>query len=120
MPLSRQPSVKTVTRRTLLRGLLLRGLLIGSAIAAAAAPRRSFAQAAPHVDVKDSAAVAVGYIENVNQIDLKKHPDYTKGSECENCLLLQGTAGENYRPCSLFAGKLVSVSGWCNKWSPEI
>jgi hypothetical protein len=113
--MSRHPSVKTVTRRT-----LLRGLLIGSAIAAAAAPRRSFAQAAPHVEVKDSAAVAVGYIENVNQIDLKKHPDYIKGSECENCLLLQGTAGENYRPCSLFAGKLVSVSGWCSKWSPEI
>lgn len=115
MPLSRHPVGKAVTRRT-----LLRSLLVGSAIAAAVAPRRSFAQAAPHVDVKDPAAVAVGYIENANQIDLKKHPDYIKGSECENCLLLQGTAGENYRPCTLFAGKLVSVSGWCDKWSPEI
>jgi hypothetical protein len=116
MPMSRNhPSVKTVTRRTLVRGLLL-----GAAITAVAAPRRLSAQAAPHLDVKDPAAVAVGYVENVNQIDLKKYPNYAKGSTCENCVLLQGAAGANYRPCSLFVGKLVSVSGWCSGWSPEI
>lgn len=115
MPMSRHPLVKTVSRR-----MLVKDLLMGSAIAMVAAPHRSLAQGAPHVDVKDPAAVAVGYVENVNQIDLKKYPGYVKGSECENCLLLQGTAGENYRPCSLFAGKLVSVSGWCSKWSSEI
>lgn len=113
--MSRNPRTKTVSRRTLIRGLLFVG-----AITAMAAPRRSFAQAPPQVDVKDAAAVAVGYVENVSQIALKKYPGYVKGSTCENCALLQGVAGGNYRPCSLFAGKLVSVSGWCSGWSPEI
>ena len=113
--MSRKPGVKTVTRRTLIRTLLVSG-----AITAMAAPRRSLAQAAPRVDVKDPAALAVGYVENVSRIDLKKYPNYTKDSTCENCALLQGSAGENYRPCSLFAGKLVSISGWCSEWSPEI
>ena len=113
--MSRNPKAKTVTRRALIRGLLIAG-----ATTAMAAPRRSFAQSAPHVDVKDPAALAVGYVENISQLDLKKYPGYLKGSTCENCTLLQGSAGENYRPCSLFAGKLVSVSGWCSGWSPEI
>ena len=115
MPMKRNPKAKTVTRRT-----LLGALLVGGTITAMAAPRRSFAQAAAHVDVKDPAALAVGYVENTSQIDLKKYPGYVKGSTCENCSLLQGSAGQNYRPCSLFAGKLVSVSGWCSGWSPEI
>jgi High potential iron-sulfur protein len=113
--MSRNPKIDTVTRRT-----LVRALLIGGAISAVSVPRRSFAQAAPHLDVKDPAAVAVGYVENVNQIDLKKYPGYVKGSTCENCSLLQGTAGANYRPCSLFANKLVAVGGWCSGWSAEI
>jgi hypothetical protein len=75
---------------------------------------------APHLDVKDPAAVAVGYVENAGQIDLKKYPAYTKGSTCENCLLLEGGAGARYRPCSLFPGKAVSVDGWCSGWSAEI
>ncbi len=113
--MSRNPTAKTFSRRA-----LIRGLLVGSAITSMAAPRRSFAQSAPRVDVKDPTALAVGYVENISQLDLKKYPGYLKGSTCENCALLQGSAGENYRPCSLFAGKLVSVSGWCSGWSPEI
>jgi hypothetical protein len=49
-----------------------------------------------------------------------KDPAYVQGSNCENCLQLQGSAGDNYRPCGIFPGKLVSVSGWCTAWTPEI
>jgi hypothetical protein len=72
------------------------------------------------LDIKDPAAVALGYVESASQVDIKKYPGYVKESNCENCLQLQGAAGNNYRPCSLFPGKLVSVSGWCKSWTPEI
>lgn len=113
--MSRRPKLKTFTRRK-----LISTLLCGGAITTLALPRRSFSQAARRVDVNDPAALAVKYVENVNQMDLKKFPDYIKDSTCENCALLQGSAGQNYRPCSLFEGKLVSISGWCSGWAPEI
>ena len=72
------------------------------------------------LDVKDPAAVAQRYVENVSQVDPKKTPDFVPGSSCENCLQLQGTAGESYRPCSLFPGKLVAVKGWCKSWTAEM
>jgi High potential iron-sulfur protein len=104
-----------VTRRAVVKNLSM------AAVASALLPARQ-PQAAepPHLDVKDPAAVKLGYVENSSQIDLKKYPAYVKGSNCENCLLLQGTGGAHYRPCTLFPGKLVSVSGWCSGWSAEI
>jgi hypothetical protein len=75
---------------------------------------------ANRLDVKDPAAIAQGYVENASQVDVKKFPQFVQGTNCENCLLLQGSAGNNYRPCSLFPGKLVSVSGWCKGWTPEM
>jgi hypothetical protein len=53
-------------------------------------------------------------------VDVKKYPSYVKDSNCENCLQLQGTAGDTYRPCAAFKGKLVSVSGWCSAWTAEM
>jgi hypothetical protein len=82
--------------------------------------RPTFGAASPRLDVKDPAAMALGYVENVTQVDRKKYPEFAPGSNCENCLQLQGTAGNNYRPCGLFPGKLVSVSGWCKSWTPEM
>jgi hypothetical protein len=82
--------------------------------------RQSQAAEPPHLDLKDPAAIAVGYVEKVSQIDLKKYPSYVKGSTCENCLLLQGSTGAHYRPCNLFPGKLVSVGGWCSSWAAEL
>ncbi len=72
------------------------------------------------LDEKDPAAVALAYVANAAGIDAKKHPEFVAGSTCENCLQLQGSACDNYRPCSLFPGKLVSVSGWCKGWTPEM
>jgi hypothetical protein len=81
---------------------------------------RPVAAEAARLDVKDPAAAALGYVENASQVDAKKFPEYVQGSNCENCLQLQGTSGNNYRPCTLFPGKLVSVSGWCKSWTAEM
>jgi hypothetical protein len=98
----------------------MRTIALAAAASAALPSRRSQAAEPPHLDVKDPAAIAVGYVEKVGQIDLKKYPGYVKGSTCENCLLLQGSTGAHYRPCNLFPGKLVSVGGWCSSWAAEI
>jgi hypothetical protein len=105
-----------LTRRAMIRQL---GLAAGCAAAALPA-MRTRADSAGRLDVNDPAAKALGYVEHVADVDVKKYPGYTKGSNCENCLQLQGSAGNNYRPCSVFPGKLVSVSGWCSAWTPEI
>lgn len=104
-----------VTRREMVKNL---GLAAGIS---AALPWRQTQGAEPaELDVKDPAAIALGYVESAAQVDAKKYPEYAQGSSCENCLQLQGSAGNNYRPCSLFPGKLVSVSGWCKGWTPEM
>lgn len=104
-PVSRRVLVKTLSL-----GIAAAGL--GSAQAHGAEPQK--------LDVKDPAAVALGYVENAPQVDVKKYPAFVKGSSCENCLQLQGKAGSDYRPCTLFPGKLVAVSGWCSGWAAEM
>ena len=108
---------RAVTRRAVVKTL---GLAAG--ISAALPWRQTQAQAAEpkRLDIKDPAAIAQGYVVNVSQVDPKKYPQYAQGQSCENCLQLQGTAGNTYRPCSLFPGKLVSVSGWCKGWAAEM
>jgi hypothetical protein len=105
----------SVTRRALVRNLAL-----GAGIAAILPSRPSSAAEPQRLDVKDPAAVALGYVENAAQLDVKKYPSYVKGSTCENCLLLQGSGGAAYRPCNLFPGKVVAVAGWCSGWTAEI
>jgi hypothetical protein len=103
-----------LTRRSLVTTL-------AAGAAAVALPVRPARSAElPHLDVHDPAAVAVGYIENAADVDPKKFPRYVAGSNCDNCLQLQGKPGNNYRPCTLFPGKLVAVSGWCSGWTAEI
>lgn len=99
---------------------VVRNLGAAAALSAGLPCSRAPAADAPRLDVKDPAAVALGYVENAAGVDARKFPEYSPGSNCGNCLQLQGTAGANYRPCSLFPGKLVSVSGWCKGWTPEM
>jgi High potential iron-sulfur protein len=114
--MSRSTPIGTAfTRRSLMKKLAM-----AAAVTAVLPPRRSRAAEPPRLDAKDPAAVAVGYVEDARQIDAKKYPAYIKGSNCENCLLLQGSTGSHYRPCSLFPGKAVSISGWCSGWTAEM
>ena len=106
--------------RTVRRNLL-KGLALGAAGAAIGARGARAAEAAQSkVDVHDPQAVALGYVENVSQVDTKKYPQYVPGSNCDNCLQLQGKPGNNYRPCTLFSGRLVAVAGWCSGWAAEM
>jgi hypothetical protein len=113
-----------VSRREALRGLAIAAgvaaLPCRQTLCAAAPGNQAPGAAAPHLDVKDPAAVAVGYVESAAQVDPKKYPTYSQGSDCENCLQLQGAAGLGYRPCGLFPGKLVAAAGWCSAWEAEI
>jgi len=102
------------SRRTLLKGLAL------GAAGAAVGVRGSRSAEVAKVDVHDPQAVALGYVENASQVDAKKYPQYVSGSNCDNCLQLQGKPGNNYRPCTLFSGKLVAVAGWCSGWTAEM
>lgn len=112
--MSRPVNDAAVTRRALVKNLAL-------AAACAALPFRASRAAEPQrLDIKDPAAVALGYVDNAEQVDAKKYPAYVKGSTCENCLLLQGSDGAGYRPCNLFPGKVVSAAGWCSGWTAEI
>lgn len=109
------------SRRTLVRHLALAAgaaavLPTARSGAAAAAP----APAPAPLDLKDPAAVAMGYVSDTAQIDPNKDPTYVSGNSCSNCLQLQGKVGDAYRPCTLFPGKLVNVNGWCKGWTPEI
>jgi len=102
------------------RRKVIKNLSVAAGLSAAFSWRPTFGAQVPRLDVKDPAAMALGYVENVAHLDAKKYPEFTQGSSCENCMQLQGSAGNNYRPCGLFPGKLVSVSGWCKGWTPEM
>ena len=105
----------SVSRRELVKTMTFAAV----AVTAAAGSRTRGAEAVK-LDVNDPAAVALDYVEDAGRVDLKKHPGYVKGSNCDNCLQLQGTPGNSYRPCSLFQGKLVAVGGWCSGWTAEM
>jgi len=105
---------RAVSRRALLKTLSLGAAALGFA------GRQTRGAEPQKLDVKDPAAVALGYVESAARVDVKKYPAFVTGSNCENCLQLQGKAGSNYRPCTLFPGKLVAISGWCSGWTPEM
>ena len=70
----------------------------------------------PHLSPDDPTAKALGYHEQAKTVDAKKYPTYAAGQMCSTCLQLQGTAGEPYRPCNIFAGRTVNANGWCQVW----
>ncbi|CAI8760296.1 high-potential iron-sulfur protein [Methylocaldum szegediense] len=64
----------------------------------------------------DPMAKSLHYVEDASKA--KRPPrEGTPGEQqfCHNCKFLQAGEGE-WRPCSIFGGKLVSVNGWCSSW----
>src|ERR1700731_2773467 len=105
---------------SLTRREIIQGLSLAAGVPAALLWRDSRGAEPQRLDEKDPAAVALGYVENAARVDVKKYPGFVKGSTCENCLQLQGSAGGNYRPCSLFPGKLVAVGGGGKSGTPGV
>jgi hypothetical protein len=94
-------------RRVLLQRLAL-GLSLGSLLLEA---RKTPAAAASLISEQDPAAKEVQYVE-----DAKRAKAAGSGADCSNCSLY-GAAAADRGSCSLFPGKLVKATGWCNKWS---
>lgn len=106
---------ESFSRREALKGF---ALLVGAGVTLRMHESQGAEPAAPpvHLSASDPAAVALGYHENAKQVDAKAFPTYQPGQSCLTCLQLQGKAGDAWRPCALFPGKLVAADGWCKVW----
>jgi len=91
------------------RTFLLTSLGAASSLALA---RQGLAQAAK-LDENDPAAKALGYTHDATTVDKAKYAKYAAGEHCGNCQFYQGGTAD-WGPCPLFAGKEVSIHGWCN------
>lgn len=109
---------EAISRRRLLLGLA--ATCAWRAAAAGEPGAAAGAASAKRLDPRDPAALALGYVADATRVNPAREPGYAPGHRCENCLQLQGRAGETYRPCGAFGGQLVSVSGWCRAWTPEM
>jgi hypothetical protein len=69
------------------------------------------------MDENESLAKAMGY--DAKKVDANSIPQFKAGSTCSNCMQLKGQDGDEWRPCALFAGKLVNAHGWCKVWQPK-
>jgi hypothetical protein len=109
------PMNEPVSRRDALRNF---ALLFGAAVALQ--PGES-ARAAdlPHLAASDASATALGYHEDAKTVDVKAFTNYQPGQLCSNCVQLQGTDGQPWRPCNIFPGKLVSANGWCRVYTKK-
>jgi hypothetical protein len=99
---------ESMTRREALAALAT----AAGTLAAAGAARAADAPK-PHLAVNDPTAVALSYFEDGSKVDPKKFPTYKPEQRCNNCLQLTGNAGDPWRACNLFPGKLVNANGWC-------
>jgi hypothetical protein len=92
-----------ITRRALVKGGLLASVLVPVA-GLCVSTDASAASAA--LDPSDPAAKALGYVTQSSKPDQK----------CGICNQFQGKAGDARGPCTIFAGKTVVSTGWCQSW----
>ncbi len=98
------------------RDALKQLLLVCGAAGALQLNRSAQAAELPHLVPSDPTAQALKYHEDAKTVDAKLFPTYQPGQMCSNCLQLQGNPAEAWRPCNIFAGKLVNANGWCTVW----
>jgi hypothetical protein len=93
----------------------------GAALLDVAVNTASAQAALPKLDLNDPSAKALIYVEDASKVD-RKNPlaaRFTPDQNCANCSQIQGKAGDAYRPCAIFPGKLVSSKGWCSVWAKK-
>ena len=74
------------------------------------------AKALPKLPLDNPQAKALAYTENAATV---KHAAYKAGSDCANCMLYKGAAGQAYGPCTLFPQHSVAAKGWCSAWAKK-
>ena len=77
------------------------------------------AQDLPHITEDDPLAVGLKYTHDASAVDPATRTQPAAEQSCMNCVQLQGTEGDEWRPCAIFAGKLVNANGWCSVWVPK-
>lgn len=69
-------------------------------------------QEMPKLEEDDPVAKGLNYHHDASAVkDAKRQED----AFCHNCRFIQSEEGE-WRPCSVFPGKLVAAEGWCSAW----
>ncbi|MGA9341784.1 MAG: high-potential iron-sulfur protein [Rhodanobacteraceae bacterium] len=86
---------------------------IAAPFAAVVLPRLARSADLPHIQESDPTAAALGYKDDVSQVDKAKYPQYKPGQQCGNCRFFEGKPGDVWGPCQLFPGKATNVKGWC-------
>ncbi len=70
----------------------------------------------PKLEESNPTAMALGYKHDTAEVDPAKYPNHKAEQRCDNCNLIQGPDGEEWRPCAIFPGALVASAGWCAAW----
>lgn len=92
------------------------GIGAAAAVGAAGLPAELRAQELPRLDESDPTARALNYAHDATTVDAAKR---FEGRFCNNCVLYQGAADDDWAACSIFPGKLVAGKGWCSAWAPK-
>jgi hypothetical protein len=107
-----------VTRRAVVKG----GLLLSAIVPALGLIGNTGAATAdlPPLNPKDPAAVTLGFVDDVSEVDAAANPTYAPGQKCANCEQFQGKPIDARGGCVLFPGKSVPGSGWCKVWRKKL
>ena len=110
-------------KETLLSKIARRKFIQLSAVAAAGyfiQPGREVqAGDLPQLSVDDPMAQAMKYTHDASTVDPATRNNPAAEQNCANCALVQGSDGEEWRPCQIFPGKAVAAAGWCSVWAPK-
>ncbi len=104
------------TRREFLKVAAIGAAALPAGAAAMRTASAAVPDGLPRLEESDPAAVALGYVHDVADVDTARFPRYEEGQLCSNCRLISGPAEDDWRPCSIFPGKLVANEGWCSAW----
>ncbi len=73
----------------------------------------------PKITADDPVGMALKYTDDASSVDPALRTQPAADQSCANCAQLQGNEGDEWRPCAIFAGKLVNANGWCSVWVPK-
>jgi len=73
----------------------------------------------PKITADDPVGMALKYTHDAGSVDPALRTQPAADQSCANCAQLQGDEGDEWRPCAIFAGKLVNANGWCSVWVPK-
>jgi hypothetical protein len=112
-----------ILKETPLSKIARRKFIQLSAVAAAgcfaASGREAVAGDAPKVSEDDPMAKGMRYTHDASTVDPSSRNSAEADQTCANCALVQGADGDEWRPCQIFPGKVVSAKGWCSVWAKK-